>query len=110
MPTAVSAARETAPLSPSAFFAHPRFSLHIPASAATLTGFRAWAKSDELPEKLRVAFIQGEIYLEMSNEELETHVVVKDELIRVLKTLNRELKLGRFYGDGVLVTNEVADV
>ncbi len=46
----------------------------------------------------------------MSNEEPQTHVSVKDEISRVLMNLNRECKLGQFYGDGVLVSNEDASV
>jgi Uma2 family endonuclease len=82
------------------------FSIHIPASARTLDGFRARAKSDELPEKLRVAFINGEIYLDMGNEELTTHVLVKGEIDRALMNLNRALRRGKFFSDGVLVTNK----
>ena len=82
----------------------------IPASALTLTGFRAWATSDEFPEHLRAAFIGREIFLDMSNEDPERHVGVKTEIARVLATLVRELKLGKFYGDGVLITNEAAGV
>jgi Uma2 family endonuclease len=85
-------------------------SIYIPASARTLTGFRAWVKSGVLPEKMRVAFINGEIYLDMPNEELETHVLVKAEIDRVLMNLNRVTKSGKFYTDGVLVTNEAANI
>jgi Uma2 family endonuclease len=84
--------------------------LHIPQSAFTLAGFREWVKSDELPEKLRVTFIRGEIYLDMSKEELESHAKVKAETCRVLLNLNYELDLGDLYLDGVLVTNKLAGV
>jgi Uma2 family endonuclease len=87
-----------------------RYDLHVPASAFTIAGFRAWAKADDFPENVRVTFIDGEIYLDMSNEEIETHVAVKGEIGRVLMNLNRELKLGKFYADGVLVSNEQANV
>src|SRR5258707_720489 len=107
----VTSPRRHRPAAPVPF--HPGtngFAIHIPAKALTLDGFRVWAKSDELPEKLRVAYIDQEIYLEMSNEELETHVLVKGEICRVVSNLNRELKLGKFYVDGVLVTNKAAKV
>ncbi len=85
--------------------------LRIPASARTHAGFREWVKSDEFPEKgIRVTFIDGEIYLDMSQEEIETHNKVKTEIIRVQSTLNLECDLGEFYSDGVLVTNEEAKV
>src|SRR5262245_28023839 len=84
--------------------------LHIPPTAFTLAGFREWVKSDEFPEKLRVTFINGEIFLDMSKEELETHAKVKAETCRVLLNLNHELDLGDLYLDGVLVTNKKAKV
>jgi len=87
-----------------------RWSLRIPASAMTLAGFREWATSDEFPEHIRAAFIGQEIFIEMSNEEPQSHVAVKDEISRVLSNLNREQKLGKFYGDGLLVSNEDASV
>jgi Uma2 family endonuclease len=87
-----------------------RYHLTVPPSAFTLSGFRAWVKADDFPECVRVTFIDGEIYLDMSNEELETHVAVKGEITRVLSTLVRNSKLGKYYGDGVLVTNEAANV
>jgi Uma2 family endonuclease len=87
-----------------------RLSVCIPVTVATLGGFRAWATSDAFPEHLRAAFIDGEIYLDMSNEDPECHVGVKGETSRVLSTLTRERKLGKFYHDGVLISNEEAVV
>jgi Uma2 family endonuclease len=75
-----------------------------------LAGFRAWVTSGEFPEHIRAAFLDQEIYLDMSNEELETHNKVKSEVTRVLLNLNRELQLGTYYSDGALVTNLVAGV
>lgn len=87
-----------------------RCGFRIPASALTLSGFRAWATSDEFPQHIRAAFIGGEIFIEMSNEDLDTHFAVKTEISRVLSNLIRDLKLGKFYGDGALVSNEDASV
>jgi Uma2 family endonuclease len=85
-----------------------RVNLRIPVSAFTHAGFRAWATSGDVPEHVRTAFIDGEIYLDMSSEDLESHVSVKGEVARVLAALSRELKLGKFFGDGALVSNEQA--
>jgi Uma2 family endonuclease len=87
-----------------------RLCVRIPTSALTLAGFRAWATSDEFPEHVRAAFLGDEVFLDMSNEEPDTHVSVKGEISRVLSTLNRELQLGKFYTDGLLVSNEAAGV
>jgi Uma2 family endonuclease len=84
--------------------------VRLPISAFTLKGFREWATSDDFPEHVRAAFIGNEVYLDMSNEEAEAHVGVKTEVYGVLVPLVRQLKLGKFYSDGVLVTNEAAGV
>ena len=88
----------------------PYVCLHIPAEAHTLSGFRAWVLSDALPEKLPVAFIKGEVYLDMSKQDLWNHVAPKGEIFRVLLQLNHDLELGEFFMDGPLVTNESAEV
>jgi Uma2 family endonuclease len=84
--------------------------LRIPARVATLAGFRAWATSDDFPEKLKASYIGGEIWIDMSPEELHTHVVVKYEVAHRLLGLIEDLDTGTFYGDGTLVTNEAADL
>lgn len=84
--------------------------IQIPASARTHAGFREWIAADALPDHCRTAYIDGEIYLDMSKEDIETHVAVKGEISRVVLTLSRKLRQGKFYADGVLVSNEAAQV
>jgi Uma2 family endonuclease len=82
----------------------------VPPSAHTLAGFRAWAKSDEFPERGRISFIDQEIIIDMSPEELETHNKVKVEIGYTLVRVNKKRKLGEFYGDATLLTNVVANL
>ncbi|MFI5454684.1 MAG: Uma2 family endonuclease [Isosphaerales bacterium] len=82
--------------------------IRIPTSVSTHAGFRAWATSDAFPEKLRASFINQEIVIDMSLEELETHNKVKGEVYRVVGGLIRDLDLGELYCDGTLVTNVAA--
>jgi Uma2 family endonuclease len=84
--------------------------VRIPTSAMTLKGFREWATSDEFPEHVRAAFIDNEVYLDMSNEEAEAHVGVKTQIYIILGALILQEDLGKFYSDGVLLTNEAAGV
>jgi Uma2 family endonuclease len=76
----------------------------------TLAGFRAWATSDDIPEHVRVTYVDKVIYYDMSNEDPETHVKVKGEVSRGVMNLNRKLKRGTFYPDGVLVTNVLGEL
>lgn len=82
--------------------------IHVPSIAFTLQGFSSWATSDNYPQGLRASFIDGEIYLDMSGEELQTHLAIKGEVYRSIATLNRTVKLGMVFPDGALVTNELA--
>jgi Uma2 family endonuclease len=82
----------------------------IPASALSLSGFRSWVKSSQFPEKLQAAFILGEVLIDMSPEATETHNKVKQEITVVLAQLVKREDLGESYADGVLVTNEEAEL
>jgi Uma2 family endonuclease len=86
------------------------FSVRIPVSASTFEGFREWTTSDRYPEHLRAAFIDQDFFVDMSREELETHVSVKAEVTRVLLTVNRERKLGKLYPDGAQVAHKAASL
>jgi Uma2 family endonuclease len=59
---------------------------------------------------VHVAFLNHEIYVDTSREEFEYHAAVKAEICRVLMNLIRTPMLGRFYLDGILITNEEAGV
>src|SRR5947207_485913 len=54
--------------------------MRIPPDIHTLTGFRKWALSDDGPEKLPVMFLSGEVYIDMSKEEIRTHAAVNSEV------------------------------
>lgn len=84
--------------------------LHIPSNAYTLAGFRAWALSDAFPEKQRVTFLNGEIYLDMSKEDIFTHASVKTAAAGTMFKLNEAKDFGDLYINGVLVTNVAAGV
>jgi Uma2 family endonuclease len=84
--------------------------IRIPAAALSFSGFRAWATSDDFPERLRASYIDREIHLDKSPEELETHNQVKTEVTIVLGTLVKSLDLGRFYSDRTLISNNAAEL
>lgn len=100
----------TQPARPPLTLVADRFTLSVPASAHHMDGFREWATSDDFPERVRVTFLDGEIVLDMSNEEINSHVAVKTEITRVVGTLVMDTKAGKFYADGVLLTNAQASL
>jgi Uma2 family endonuclease len=94
---------------------HPQESVgslcwRIPTGALTLAGFRAWVTSDQFPEKARTTYVDQEIYLDLSKEEITTHAAVKAAISQTLMNLVAELGDGRFFLDGVLISNVAADV
>jgi Uma2 family endonuclease len=76
----------------------------------THAGFREWATSPAFPEHVRATFLDGEVILDLSNEEPEAHVAVKGEVFAALVPLVRTERLGKLYPDGVLVSNEKGKV
>jgi Uma2 family endonuclease len=85
-------------------------SLVLPASAATLAGFRRWVLSDDYPDIGQVTFCQGELLVDMSPQRLDSHSKVKAEIYRALGNLLRQPRLGTLYDDRTLLSNESADL
>jgi Uma2 family endonuclease len=54
--------------------------LHIPANATTLEGFRRWSWSRSFPEKGRIDFLDGDLEVDLSPEDLYMHGTVKTAL------------------------------
>lgn len=83
----------------------------VPARAtASLASFREWAGDNEFPEKTRVDYYKGEVWIDMSKQQLFTHVAVKGEIMAVLSTLTKENGLGNYWYSGALVTNIEAEL
>jgi hypothetical protein len=79
--------------------------LRIPPEAHTLAGFRHWVFAADFPEKLKATYLDGEVSLDMSKEEILTHAAVKTAIAGRLFNLNEETDFGDLYINGVLVTN-----
>jgi Uma2 family endonuclease len=84
--------------------------LRIPADVFDLRGFRAWAHSEDFPQSGKISFIDSQIEIDMSPEELSSHNTVKFDLYVDFGTLVRRHKLGRAYADGALLVNEIAGI
>lgn len=82
----------------------------LPSTIFDHAGFRAWARGGAVPENLRIAFIEGEVLIEMSPEATESHNKAKSKVTQVLVGIVDEEDLGEAYSDGVLVTNEAAEL
>jgi len=84
--------------------------LRMPGWLPDLDAFHEWVGSDDVPEKFQPWFLQGEVWVDMSKEQLDSHVDVKTEITSVLRQLAKANGLGRVLGDGALLTNRDANI
>ena len=82
----------------------------IPGWVVDLESFRRWADDDDFPEDGRAFFLKGEVWIDMSKQQIFTHVLVKTEFTRVLGNLVKLAGHGLFLGDGALLSNPAADI
>jgi Uma2 family endonuclease len=63
--------------------------VHLPLWVTDLESFRRWMDSEESPEKATVCYLAGEVWVEMSK---------------------KQKRLGRYFSDGLFLTNIDADL
>ena len=80
-------------------------SLQIPEEAYSFEGFLRWLESDEFPETGRIDFLAGEIYADMSPEDVGSHSVVKVAISKTLQILVSEQDRGEVYSDRTRVNH-----
>jgi Uma2 family endonuclease len=86
----------------------PFLRVRIPAGAGNLAGFRDWAQSDDFPERGVVSLLRGDILIDMSPDEVETHNKVHGAVGKGVSTVADEEDLGEYFWEGILVTNSRA--
>lgn len=85
-------------------------SVAVPEWVTDLESFRRWTDSDEFPEKARVWYHKGQVWVDMSKEQLYSHNQAKAEIAFVMRGLMKAERLGRYFPDGVFLSNAAADV
>src|SRR5258708_38417229 len=83
--------------------------VRIPPDIVDLESFCNWAISEDYPERGHFSYLHGEVWVDLSMEELYTHNQFKGEFDRVLLHLARTSKAGRYLPDGMLLRNAHAD-
>ena len=76
----------------------------------SLAEFRAWALSDDFPERGRIDYIGGRIEVDMSPENLFFHGSIKTEVVRVLGNIVRSAGGGYLFSDRTRVSSPDADL
>ncbi len=82
----------------------------VPEWVRDLASFRRWADSDDFPETGRICWFDGEVWVDMSKEQIFTHVLVKTRITAALSELVAAGGMGLFLGDGALLSNVDADI
>ena len=82
----------------------------VPAWVVDLESFRRWSDDDDFPEKGRISFLRGEVWIDMSKEQLYSHNRVEAEFTIVLGGLVKSRRLGIYFADGAYLSNVEADV
>jgi Uma2 family endonuclease len=82
----------------------------IPVWVCDLESFRHWADAETFPESGRVCYFPGEVWVDMSREQVFSHNQVKAEITYVLHGLTDRGENGRFFPDGLRLTSVAADL
>lgn len=82
----------------------------IPVGINDLASFRRWADSELYPSRGRYSFFEGQLWVDLSMEQLFTHNQVKTKLTAALSQLVDAENNGYFFTDGVRLSNEAADL
>src|SRR5713101_2767091 len=91
-------------------FVYESVEVSIPDWVVDLESFRRWADADDFPENGRIWYLPGGVWVDMSKEQLFTHVLLKTEIASVLRPLAKRNKLGIYLTDGAFFSNEEADI
>src|SRR5258708_4443698 len=82
--------------------------VRIPGDVHALEQFRRWSHSEQFPERGRIDYLQGDIEVDMSPEDLDTHGTVKVAIASRLHALVAEQGRGYVYVDRARVVSPAA--
>ncbi len=82
----------------------------IPGWVDDLESFRRWARSGDMPEHGWFSFLNGEVWVDLSPEQLFSHNQVRAEFTVVLGGLAKTEGKGYFFSDNTLFSNPDADL
>jgi Uma2 family endonuclease len=84
--------------------------VRVPGWVTDLESFRRWTDQDDFPEKGQIWWLNGEVWIDLSREQIFTHVLIKTRLTMALGMLVEQQRLGLYLMNGVLLTNYAADI
>jgi Uma2 family endonuclease len=82
----------------------------LPRGLTDIHAFRHWAESDDFPTEGRIWWLTGRVWIDMSGEQIFTHVLIKSQVTAVLVPLGEANDRGIYLTDGALLSNVDADI
>jgi Uma2 family endonuclease len=82
----------------------------LPVWVRDLASFRRWTNRDDFPEYGRICYLAGEVDIDLSPQDIFTHVAVKGTIAATLGQQNKSERAGLFLGDGARLSNVEADI
>ncbi|MBW8879063.1 MAG: Uma2 family endonuclease [Acidobacteria bacterium] len=82
----------------------------IPQDAFSFDGFQRWAESDDFPETGRIDYLEGDVEVDMSPEDLYTHSAPKTAVVSTLARLVVDPDLGEVFIDRTRITSRFANL
>ncbi len=82
----------------------------VPSWVNSLATFRRWYESDEFPDQGRICWFDGDVWIDLTMEQLFAHVQVKTLVASILTVHCQNEHLGIVFGDGAFLVNAEADL
>lgn len=84
--------------------------ISVPEWVTDIEAFRRWADDPGFPRPGRIWWLRGDMWADMSREQIFTHNAVRTEITSVLHLLRKNNGLGRVFSDGLRLSNFAADI
>ncbi len=81
--------------------------IEVPDWVVDLDSFRRWAHREDFPDRGRIAYLQGKLWIEASMETV-IHNKAKVKICNVLDTFVTKTNAGHVFGDGMRLTHPEA--
>lgn len=88
----------------------PSEGIRIPGAVRDLQSFRRWARSGSFPERGRIDWIAGEMEIEMTPEDLNTHGATKSGIAREIGNIVEPSEMGMVYTDRCRLSTPSAEL
>jgi Uma2 family endonuclease len=82
----------------------------VPAWVVDLKSFVRWADTVDFPEKGRIWYLKGKVWVDMSKEQVFSHSLIKGVYTARLVDVTEQAGSGYFFPDGLFYSNEDADI